>query len=80
MSLHHRVDGGRPPRWPIQINRSDFVQWNRYVCPLGDSDWVPAGTHARCRSCKRRGDDPRHRVLVDQVTGEWIPYANFEVE
>ncbi|MFW5905611.1 MAG: hypothetical protein ACOCUO_02065, partial [archaeon] len=52
----------------VVIDRSDFVDRHRYVCPNGHSRWDPTNAHIWCRSCRDQyeaGDDvdPEHYEL-----------------
>jgi len=68
----------------IQIDRSNPVDRYRYTCPEGDVDWSPTNNHLWCATCRRKYEhgrdvDPEHYYVVDQKTGEEIPWTRVEL-
>jgi hypothetical protein len=68
----------------VEIDRSDDAQRWRYRCPNGHTDWSPTNSHVWCKGCRRAVEagedvDPEHYELVDQKTGETIPWSAIEL-
>jgi hypothetical protein len=69
----------------IEIDRSNDVERYRWTCPEGHVDWAPTNNHLWCSTCRRqyehgRDVDPEHYHVVDQQTGEEIPWTRVELE
>lgn len=63
--------------------RTDADRW-RYRCPRGHTDWDRTNNHIWCRGCRRQAEagedvDPEWYELVDERTGETIPWSAVEV-
>lgn len=72
-------------RKPItEIDRSDALDRYRYTCPEGHTDWSPTNNHLWCATCRRQYEhgedmDPEHYHVVDQKTGEEVPWTRVEL-
>jgi hypothetical protein len=69
---------------PRRIDLEDRTDRWRYRCPNGHQDWARTNSHIWCRTCARQdgqGDDldPEHYELVDQKTGESVPWSAIDV-
>lgn len=69
---------------PVRIDRSDAAERYRYRCPNGHVDWSPTNCHAWCRGCRRQAEagdnvDPEWYKLVDEMTGQEIPWSAVEL-
>lgn len=68
----------------IEIDRSKPGERYRWTCPNGHTSWAPTNSHAWCHGCHRQSENgadvhPEHYELLDQRTGESIPYARVEL-
>ncbi|WP_199517565.1 hypothetical protein [Haloferax sp. Atlit-12N] len=68
----------------VRIDRSQFTDRMRYVCPNGHASWAPTNSHIWCRSCSRASAndddvDPEHYAVRDKKTGELINYSRVEL-
>lgn len=66
---------------PVTIDRD--VEGYRWRCPRGHTDWDRTNNHLWCRSCYRAHENgadvsPEYYELLDDVTGETVPYAAVE--
>jgi hypothetical protein len=64
----------------VEIDRSNAAERWRYTCPRGHTRWSPTNSHAWCAGCRQENEngadvDPEHYELLDQKTGETIPYS-----
>lgn len=68
----------------VEIDRSNPAERYRWTCPRGHTSWSPTNSHLLCASCSRQseqGDDvsPEWYELLDQKTGELVPYSQVEL-
>lgn len=61
----------------------DSDRW-RYTCPNQHRNWARTNSHLWCQSCRRQHEagedmDPEHYEVLDQKTGELIPWENVRV-
>jgi len=64
----------------VEIDLTDPVDRWRYKCPNGHRSWEPTGRQIWCRQCARNAKtgyntDPSHAELIDEKTGETIPWS-----
>lgn len=87
MSQATRADGSsaQDARAPVRLDLSKTPVRLRYTCPNGHSagSWSRTNNHLYCSSCLRQmenGSDvtPEHYHLVDQKTGEEIPWSRVQ--
>ncbi|GAA3882802.1 hypothetical protein [Haloarcula argentinensis] len=62
----------------VVIDRDDEPY--RWVCPNGHCSWDRTNNHCWCPSCARQSENgvdvhPEHWEIVDEKTGQTIPYA-----
>lgn len=65
-----------------ELDLEDATDRWRYTCAHGHRNWEPTNGGVWCRTCSRDHDieDPHHHALLDQKTGESIPWTSFELE
>lgn len=68
----------------VEIDRSKTSHRWRYRCPNGHVDWDRTNSHVWCRGCLRAAEagddvDPEHYHIIDQRTGEEIPWSSVRV-
>lgn len=64
----------------VVIDRSEFADRARYVCPNGHANWDRTNNHIWCQSCARASTfdndiDPEHYELIDKKTDQEIPWS-----
>lgn len=71
------------PSFTVDLSKAS-ERW-RWRCPNGHRGkaWSPTNSHVYCYSCKRQMDagndiSPEHYELVDDKTGETVPFASLE--
>jgi len=79
-----RTDGSSPAdARRVTIDPTDTAEMWRYSCPNGHRNWSPTNNHIWCQGCRRQIEagadvDAEHYELVDQKTGESIPWSAIE--
>lgn len=68
----------------IVIDLQDTADRWRYTCPNGHRNWDRTNNHVWCQTCRRQyeageGNDPEHYELLDQKTGETVPWSRIRV-
>jgi len=68
----------------VRIDRSNAAERYRFTCPNGHVNWDRTNNHIWCRQCRRAFEagadcDPEHYELIDQTTGESIPWSSVEL-
>lgn len=68
----------------VVIDRRDDADRWRYRCPRGHTNWDRTNNHIWCRGCRRQVEagedvDPEWYKLVDEQSGETIPWSAVEV-
>lgn len=86
MSTRLRGDGSSTHDQPetVRIDVRDETNRWRYRCPNGHTDWGPTNGHVWCRSCRHQAEhgvdvDPEHWHIVDEKTGEDVPWSAVEI-
>lgn len=67
----------------VEVDRSGPSKF-RWTCPRGHVKWDRTNNHVWCHSCRQQAEagedvDPEHFEIVDQKTGESIPWSAIEV-
>lgn len=68
----------------VRIDRSNPAERYRFTCPNGHVNWDRTNNHIWCRQCRRAFEagedlDPEHYHIVDQQTGDEIPWGAVEL-
>lgn len=68
----------------VVIDLGDDADRWRYTCPRGHRNWDRTNNHVWCQTCRRQyeageGCDPEHYELLDQKTGELVPWRRVRV-
>jgi hypothetical protein len=71
-------------RAKVEIDRTNKADRWRYRCPRGHTNWAQTNSHLWCQSCRRQAEagedvDPEWYEIVDERTGEKIPWSAVEV-
>jgi len=69
----------------VMIDRSVEAERWRYRCPRGHVNWDRTNNHVWCQGCRRQAEagvdvDPEWYKIVDEQTGEEIPWSAVEVK
>jgi len=85
MSPPLAADGSSPlDAQRVTVDRSDEIDRMRYRCPNGHINWDRTNSHIWCQSCSRASEhddsvDPEHWEIIDERTGETIPWSAVRV-
>jgi len=68
----------------VVIDRTVEAERWRYRCPRGHVNWDRTNSHLWCQGCRRQAEagddvDPEWYEIVDEQTGEKIPWSAVEV-
>lgn len=65
----------------ITIDKREFVERYRYVCPHEHTSWEWTQNHFWCPACWKSSDeDPKFYYLKDMETGESLHRGQVEVK
>lgn len=71
---------GEEPHAKVVIDTSDDLDVWRFRCPNGHTSWEPTNGGIYCHSCSQvlshtPDENPQHHTILDQRTGQEIPWS-----